>query len=147
VAFPPSVVIDQTVIEPTLTVDSPLAPGHYSWTVRALAGDDTVLAELNRTFLVKDAINLVAPAVGEQIGPDILLQWQSYPGAVSYQVIVIDDAAYPPKVASDLATTETSLALPAPLKPGSYSWTVWAFDENQQLVAELTGSFVVTDSD
>lgn len=53
-AFPPVVVVDQSVGEPMLAVDKPLTPGHYSWTVRALDQDDTVLAELNRTFLVED---------------------------------------------------------------------------------------------
>jgi len=54
-AFPPVVIVDQSIIEPMLVVDQPLAPGHYSWTVRALAEDATVLAELNRTFLVEDS--------------------------------------------------------------------------------------------
>lgn len=55
-AFPPVLVIDHSVDEPMLAVDQPLDLGHYSWSVRALAEDDTVLAELTRTFLVEAGI-------------------------------------------------------------------------------------------
>jgi hypothetical protein len=143
VAFLPVVVIDQTVVEPMLDVESPLAPGHYSWTVRALAEDGAVLAELNRTFLVKDVVTLVAPAAATEVDPEVLLEWNAYPEATGYQVIVIDDDAFPPLVVLDTTTGETSLTLPSPLHPGSYSWTVLALDANDAPVAELTSNFTV----
>jgi hypothetical protein len=147
VAYPPQVIMDQVVIEPMLAVAPPLAPGHYSWTVWAQDGDTAVLAELTSTFSVKDVVELVAPATGETVSPEPLLQWQSFPGAVSYQVVVIDDAAYPPVVVLDQATNETSLVVTLLLKPGSYSWTVWALASSGKVVAELNSNFVVADSE
>jgi hypothetical protein len=145
VAFPPVVAIDQAVVEPLLDIESSLAPGHYGWTVRALAGDGAVLAELNQTFLVKDAVTLVNPAMGAAVGPGALLEWNAYPGASSYQVIVIDDDAFPPLVALDKTTAETSTALPSPLPSGSYSWTVRALAEDGTVLAELNSAFLVED--
>lgn len=143
-AYPPEVILDQVVTEPMLAVEPPLVPGHYSWTVWAQDGDTAVLAELTSTFSVKDVITLAAPAAGETVGAEPLLVWQAYPGDVTYQVIVLDDDAYPPVVMLDEMTGETSFQLP-PLEPGSYSWTVWAFDANDALVAELTSSFMVAE--
>jgi hypothetical protein len=146
VAYPPQVVIDQTVTEPMLVVDAPLKPGHYSWTVWAQDGETAVLAQLNSTFFVKDSIELVAPATSATISPETRLQWQSYPGATSYQVIVIDDAAYPPVVVFDQATTDTSLVVTPSLKAGSYTWSVWAHDSNGKVLAELNSSFIVANT-
>ena len=151
-AFPPRVVIDQTVTEPLLAVEQPLAPGHYSWTVwaqdalEAQDGATAVLAQLNSTFFVKGALEPVAPADGAAISAEPVLQWQSYPGAVRYQVVVVDAAAYPPVVVLDKTTTETSLVVTPALKPVSYTWTVWAFDGSDKLVAELNSSFTVANS-
>ncbi len=143
VAFPPQVVIDQTVSEPLLAVEQPLAPGHYSWTVFAQDAETAVLAQLNSAFYVKDVLEPVAPADGAAVSPEPVLQWQSYPGAITYQVVVVDAAAFPPVVVLDQTTTETSLAVTPPLKPGSYTWTVWAFDSGHKLLAELDISFNV----
>jgi hypothetical protein len=141
--YPPQVITDQVVTEPMLAVDPPLAPGHYSWTVWAQDGGTAVIAELTSTFTVKDVVALVAPAAGETVSPEPLLQWQAFPGAVSYQVIVINDNAYPPVVVLDQTTTETSLTVTPPLESGSYSWTVWAKDANGVVMAELTSQFNV----
>ncbi|MBK8905299.1 MAG: hypothetical protein IPM53_29220 [Anaerolineaceae bacterium] len=144
-AYPPEVIVDQIVTEPMLAVDPPLAPGHYSWTVWAQDGDTAVLAELTSTFSVKNVVALVAPAAGETVAAEPLLAWQAFPGAVTYQVIVLDDDAYPPVVVLDEMTSETSFAITLPLGAGSYSWIVRAFDKNDALVAELTSSFVVAE--
>jgi len=144
-ATPPQIVIDQTVTEPMLGVETPLAPGHYSWTVGAQDGATAVLAELASTFSVKDVVELVAPAVGTTVGAEPLLQWQAFPGAVRYQVIVLDDDAYPPAVVLDETTSGTSFTVTPPLEAGSYSWTVWAFDGGDKLLAELTSSFMAAE--
>jgi hypothetical protein len=133
-AFPPPVALDQTVTEPMLAVDQPLAPGHYSWTVWAQDRETAVLAQLNSAFFVKDVLEPIAPADGAAVSPEPVLQWQSYPGAVRYQVVVVLDEA----------TTDTSLVVTPPVKPGSYTWTVWAFDDSEKLLAELNSSFNVT---
>ncbi|MFO7682288.1 MAG: hypothetical protein R6X34_19790 [Chloroflexota bacterium] len=57
---------------------------------------------------------------------------------------MVDDAAYPPVVVLDAAATDTSLVVTPPVKPGSYTWTVWAFDDSEKLLAELNSSFNVT---
>jgi hypothetical protein len=146
VAYPPQVIIDQTVTEPLLAVDKPLEPGHYSWTVWAQDEETAVLAELASAFTVKDALSLVAPAAEATVGSEPLLQWQSYPDAVRYQIIVVDAAAYPPVVVLDQTTIDTSFVTTPALKAGSYTWTVWAFDSNDKVLAELNNSFVVANT-
>lgn len=142
-AFPPEVKVDTVVTEPMLAVDPPLAPGHYSWNVYALDEGSAVLAELTSTFSVKDVLALIAPAAFEAVGSEPMLQWQAYPGAVSYQVLVINDDAFPPVVVCDHKTAETSYVVEPPLEPASYSWRVWAFDSSNKLVAELNSNIVV----
>lgn len=146
VAYPPQVIIDQTVTEPMLAMDTPLKPGHYSWTVWAQDGETAVLAELASTFTVKDVLSIIAPAAEATVGIEPLLQWQGYPDAVKYQVIILDAAAYPPVVVLDQTTNDTSLTVTPALKTGSYTWTVWAFDNNDKLLAELNSSFVVANA-
>lgn len=102
-----------------------------------------VLAELTSTFSVKDVVALVAPAPFESVGTEPELQWQAYPGAVSYQVLVINDDAFPPVVVCDHTTTETTFVVGPALEPASYSWRVWAFDGGDKLVAELNSNIVV----
>jgi len=145
VASPAQVIIDQSVTEPMLMVETPLAPSHYSWTVKAQDGATAVLAELASTFSVKDVVALIAPAAGATVGAEPLLQWQGFPGAVRYQVIVLDDDAYPPAVVLDETTSETSFTVTPPLESGSYSWTVWAFDDGDKLLAELTSNFMAAE--
>jgi hypothetical protein len=144
VAYPPRVVLDRTVGEPLMAVDAPLPPGHYSWTVWAQDGAGAILAELTATFSVKDTIALVAPASGARVGPEPLLQWASFPGATTYEVVVIDDAAYPPVVVFEATTAETKATVTPALEPGNYSWRVLAQDGQGQEVAELNAAFVVT---
>ena len=102
-----------------------------------------MLAELTSTFTVKDVLSLVAPAEEATVDSEPLLQWQSYPDAVKYQIIILDAAAYPPVVVMDQTTHDTSFMVTPALKAGSYTWTVWAFDSNDKLVAELNSSFIV----
>lgn len=87
----------------------------------------------------------VSPQNRESVESQPVLQWQGYPGAVSYQVIVLEDDAYPPVVVLDQATTETSLMVTPALESGSYSWTVWAYDAGGKVTAELTSNFLVAD--
>jgi hypothetical protein len=84
------------------------------------------------------------PENEESVDSQPVLQWEAFPGAVRYQIVVVDDAAYPPVVVLDEATTETSLSVTPALKEGSYTWTVWAFDGSEKLLAELNSSFNVT---
>lgn len=145
-AYPPQVVLEQTVTDPMLPIDPPLAPGHYSWTVLAQDIGAVTLAELTSTFSVKDVLALVAPAAFATVGPEATLQWQAYPGAINYQVIVIDDEAYPPVVVCEHTTTETSYVVSPPLEPGSYSWRVWANGSDNKLLAELNSNIIVTET-
>lgn len=142
VAFPPEVILDLVVTEPMLAVDPPLTPGHYSWTVLAQNDESAVLAELASTFSVKDVVALVAPAAFETVGAEPELKWEPYPGAVSYQVIVINDA-FPPVVVCEHTTSDTAYTVSPPLEPANYSWRVSAFDSNNYLVAELNSNIVV----
>jgi hypothetical protein len=90
-------------------------------------------------------MTLVSPAAGAVVSPDVLLEWNAYPNATSYQVIVIDDDAFPPLVVLDTPTAETSMMLPSPLQSGSYSWTIQALAEDGTTLAELNSTFLVED--
>ena len=90
-------------------------------------------------------LTTVSPQNRESVESQPVLQWQGYPGAVSYQVIVLEDDAYPPVVVLDQATTVTSLMVMPVLESGSYSWTVWAYDADGKVTAELTSNFLVAD--
>ncbi len=143
--YPPVVAFSQFTTDTVVSVEPGLQPGSYSWTVRALADNDAVLAESNRVFRVKDAITLRYPPTEEAVDPSPILQWEPFADAVDYHVVVLDDDAYPPEVIIDQVVTEPMLAVEPPLAPGHYSWTVWAFDKNDVLVAELTSSFIVAE--
>lgn len=91
------------------------------------------------------SLNIISPAADVVADSQPVLQWESFPGAATFQVLLLDDDAYPPVVILDETTSETSFAVTSPLAAGSYSWTVWAFDANDQLLAELTSSFVVAE--
>ncbi|MBE2223295.1 MAG: hypothetical protein IAF02_17275 [Anaerolineae bacterium] len=90
-------------------------------------------------------LTVISPDNGASVDSQPVLQWQSYPGAVSYQVIVLDDDAYPPVVVLDQTTSDTSMTVTTPLEPGSYSWTVWAHDADGKVLAELNSAFLVAD--
>lgn len=57
-------------------------------TVEGVAAETAVLGELTSTFTVKDALGLIAPATEATVSAEPLLQWQNYPDAASYQVLV-----------------------------------------------------------
>src|SRR5690606_22913981 len=141
-AYPPVVAFSQFSTETVVPITPALEPGSYSWTVRALDGSDTVLAELNRQFWVKATLEAISPALGATVTVTPTLIWQAYPDATSYQVSILDDAAYPPVVIIGEKSDDTTFTVVTPLKPGSYSWTVWAIDSNNKVVAEFNGSFV-----
>ncbi len=142
-AYPPYVAFRQFTTDTVLPVTTILEPGSYSWTVRALDDEDITLAELNRQFLVKDRIMPLGPVSGAVVGAMPTLVWEAYPGAAGYQVIVLDDDAYPPIVIADDAITATSFTVGGPLEAGSYSWTVWAKTADGVVVAELNDRFIV----
>lgn len=144
-AYPPVVASSQFTTETVVPITPALGPGSYSWTVRALDGGDTVLAELNRQFWVKVTLEAISPALGATVTVTPTLIWQAYPDATSYQIIILDDVAYPPVVIIDEKSDDTTFTVVTPLKPGSYTWTVWAIDSNNKVVAELNSSFVVAD--
>jgi hypothetical protein len=135
-------VFTQKTAETNIPIAPALTPGSYTWHVEALGDNEKILAELDSTFSVKDVVTLVAPDAFETVGAEPELKWQAYPGAISYQVIVINDA-FPPVVVCEHTTTETSYVVSPALEPASYSWRVWAFDSNNQLVAELNSNIVV----
>jgi len=112
-----------------------------------LAALDTLINSISvAETTAAPSLQLTWPNSEESVDDQPILQWQSYPGATSYQVIVIDDAAYPPVVVFDQATTDTSLVVTPSLKAGSYTWSVWAHDSNGKVLAELNSSFIVANT-
>jgi hypothetical protein len=143
-AYPPFVAFSHAGTETVVPVTPALAPGSYSWTVRAQDGSGTTLAELNRQFLVKAPLAGLYPPAGEAVDTQPILQWQPVEGATTYQVTVLDDGAYPPEVVFEAMTGETAVEVTPPLLEGRhYTWTVWAQDESGRTVAELNSDFSV----
>ncbi|MFZ0544160.1 MAG: hypothetical protein WAM60_01895 [Candidatus Promineifilaceae bacterium] len=133
---------DQRTAETNIPVTPALNPGSYTWHVDAFDETGKVLAVLDSTFSVKDAIGLISPVAFDTVGTEPELKWQPFPGAVSYHVTVINDT-YPPEVVCEHTTADTSYTVSPPLVPANYSWRVWAFDNNNRLVAELNSNIVV----
>lgn len=144
-AFPPVVAFSQFTTDTVMPVTPALDPGSYSWTVRALDANDALLGELNRQFLVRAAIEVIGPVSGAAVNATPTLTWRPYPGAAGYQLILLDDDAFPPVVVVDMETADTTFTVTTPLESGSYSWTVWAKDANGVVVAELVNQFIVED--
>jgi hypothetical protein len=143
-AYPPVVAFTHTGPETEVVVTPPLDPGSYSWTVRALAGDGALVAELNRQFWVKAELAGVYPPAAEVIDAEPVLQWQPFDGAIRYEVTVVDDGAYPPEVVFTATTTEPQVSVSPALPEGRhYTWTVWAQEEGGRKVAELNSDFAV----
>lgn len=85
------------------------------------------------------------PEDGEAVDNHPILQWAAYAGATHYEVVVVDDDAYPPQAVFNAITEATSLEVTPPLEAGSYSWTVWARNTDGIIVAELARQFWIED--
>ena len=143
-AYPPVVTFDQTTTETMLEVTPELEPGSFSWTVQGMDADGITLAELNSQFLVKAVVEAIAPVDFAATSATPTLIWKPYPDTVQYQVILLDEDAFPTVVIADEETTATTFVVPTPLEAGSYTWTSWAKDVNGVTVAEANNQFVVT---
>lgn len=109
-----------------------------------LAALDALISSLSVSGLTSlPEIEVLGPAQGESVDGQPVLQWANFPGTKRYEVIVVDDGAYPPAVVFSQFTTDTTLAVPTDLDPGSYSWTVRAQDSDGKVVAELNSNFIV----
>lgn len=137
-------VFRQTTTERVMPV-TPSLPEEvsYTWTVQAQNADGEVIGEVHSFFSVKDALTAVWPTNGESVDNKPILQWEAFPGISQYHIMLVDDDAYPPVVIFDEETEETTFAVTTPLEPGSYSWTVWAKDSNDAVIAEANNQFIV----
>lgn len=131
--------VDQTV---GLLTDQPTA---------AFTPDLAVLDALINSLTVSGTtavpqMKVVWPDNVEVVDSQPILQWEGFPGAASYHVIVLDDIAYPPQAVLDQTVVETVLPVNPPLAPGHYSWTILAQDDQDATVAELTSNFIVPDN-
>ena len=87
----------------------------------------------------------VWPDDGESVDSQLILQWTAFPRAVRYELVIVDDDAYPPLMVFSQFTTDTKAPVTPALEPGSYSWTVRALDANDTVMGELNRRFVVAD--
>jgi hypothetical protein len=139
-----AVILVQDTTHPLFRVTPELPKGlGYSWNVQAQNSQHVVLAELNSQFSVMADLVLVWPPDREAVDGTPVLQWQGFPGAVQYQVVILADEAYPPRVEIDQTVNEPSYAVSPPLGAGHYSWTVRAQDSHQAVLAELNSRFSV----
>ena len=127
-----------------LRVIPPLQKGtSYSWNVQAQDANHAVLAELNSQFSVKADLGLVWPPAGEAVDATPVLQWQSYSGAVQYQVVIWTTKPIRRRRSWIRWSKPPVTPWRPPLKPGSYKWTVQALDAQQVVLAELSSAFSV----
>jgi hypothetical protein len=141
---PPELLVDQVVNETSYAVSTPLAPGSYTWTVRALDGSQAVIAELNSQFRVIDQLAVLEPADGAAVGASPTIRWTGFPGATQYQVLVLEAEAYPPVVVVDSVSKGTQFSVNPPLKPEtSYSLTIRAMNRAREVLAESNTAFSV----
>lgn len=89
------------------------------------------------------AVEAIWPSDGESVDPSPILQWAAFNDADHYQIVVLDDDAFPPEVIYDESVTETLFAVPQPLEPGSYSWTVFARNASDDDLAQSGRQFWV----
>ena len=137
-------VFTQKTTERVMPVTPPLPGGiRYTWTVQAQDANGQVIGEVHTFFRVKALLETVEPANLATTSATPTLIWKPCDNAVTYQVVLLDDDAYPPVVVSDEESKETSFAVATPLEPGSYSWTVWAKDANGAIIAEANNQFMV----
>jgi len=141
-----NVILQQDSSYAHFRVSPPLTKGaRYAWQVQAHDASHVVLAQTSSQFSVKDDLVLGWPPLGEAVDSSPLLQWQAFPGAVQYRVLVVTGPADSPQVVVDQVVQQTQFAVTPPLKPGSYRWTVRALDAKQVVAAELNGEFSVKD--
>jgi len=139
-----AIALDTETAELFMPVTKPLIGGaQYNWTVQALDAKGDMIGEAAGQFLVKGQIEVVGPGNFEIVPATPTLVWKTYPGAVEYQVVLLDDDAFPPVVVSDTNTKETTFQVASPLEPGSYSWTIWAKDADGVTIAEANNQFIV----
>jgi Leucine-rich repeat (LRR) protein len=142
-AEPAQIVMDEISRETNYAVSQPLKPGSYRWTVRALDGNQVVLAELNSRFSVKDRLEVLDPVDGAQVRATPIIQWAVYKDVIQYQVLIINTDAYPPEVAFDRIGKGTEMFIDTPLKPETaYSLTIRA-RKGGKVVAESNTTFTV----
>ena len=109
-----------------------------------LAALDALISSLSVTGVIPPPELVgVWPDNNESVDNQPILQWAAYSNAVRYELVVVDDDAYPPVVAFSQFTTETVVPITPALEPGSYSWTVRALDGNDTVLAELNRQFWV----
>jgi hypothetical protein len=108
-----------------------------------LVGCQTVTNEGSAPLETPLTVEAIWPPDGESVDPNPILQWATFPGADHYQIVVLDDDAFPPAVSYDESTMDTLFAVPQPLEPGSYSWTVFARNANDDDLAQSGRQFWV----
>ena len=92
-------------------------------------------------YLAKE-LKMLEPASGAEVGPTPTLRWEGQANVAQYRVLVID--AGTTVAALDQVTTDTSLALSAPLiADRTYQWVVNGLTDDNRLLASLKGEFKV----
>ena len=89
-------------------------------------------------------VAVIWPAANEAVDTQPVLQWQAFPDAVQYQIIVTDTATSATLFADK--TTETVMPVSPALPTGAnYTWTVQAQDANGEVIGEGHSFFYVKD--
>jgi hypothetical protein len=100
------------------------------------------------TNLFKNDLKLVSPRAGSKIAADgIEVKWQPYPDAAYYKFSIHGDSATGAETNYDYTNRrveDTSFVLDKPLKPGSYTCEVEAFNANDKKLAQSSDDIKFT---
>jgi hypothetical protein len=95
------------------------------------------------SHLFKNDLKAVNPKAGAKVPTDGLeVKWEPYPDAAYYKFSIFADTstgAEPPYDFINKRVDETSFTLDKPLKPGSYTFKVDAFNSSDRKIAQNSG--------
>jgi hypothetical protein len=137
------IIFQGTTSATNLTPSPPLAEGDYLWTVEARDAAGNPLDESSNNFHVAAQLVAIAPPDGARVGPTPELSWQSYAGAVQYDVAIVLADVFPASSVFQQTTDGTSITVSSPLEPGDYIWTVSAQAPDGTIIAQLGSAFTV----
>lgn len=98
--------------------------------------------EAGNTATESQDVRVIWPGPDESVDAQPVLQWETFPGAAQYQVIILESGTS--KTIFTETTTETQMPVVSPLPGGvKYTWTVQAQDTQGNVLTEVHSQFLV----
>jgi len=138
-----AILVSHRVDGTQVSVSESLLECHYSWTVKALNEYGVKIAEyhgLSRFSVTGQPVSCHLDVIGPYgivaADGDVVLAWKPHPLADHYKILMWNRTGPKHSRVLDLVgVRECRYALTEPLLPGSYVWTVYAYDASGRQVA------------